>query len=72
MISITFINVGFDTGEHLTLTTTEANLYAKGGYLIGHAGIEEFYEFLKDKLADVRHEHDLGEYMDAVNNEDVV
>ena len=69
------INVCFNSGEHMTMNPDQVMLFARGGEMIGCAATQEYYEFLRDTLADIKHNEsceidateikDGGDYFDS-------
>lgn len=54
-LQIQSINVCFNNGEHMVMNPDQVMLFSKGGEMIGCAETEEYYEFLRDTLADIKH-----------------
>ena len=57
MISIEIITVGMAGGEHITMTKTDVQWFSRDGLCIGHASMDEFLDFLKEKLADIKYDN---------------
>lgn len=61
------ITVKLDTGEQITMTANDVQWFSRDGLCIGHAAMEEFLDFLKEKLADIRLDASREHGMDAMD-----
>jgi hypothetical protein len=65
MSSIEMITVRFQWGEQITMTETDVQYFSRDGLCIGHASTAEFLDFLKEKLADIKHDASIEHGEDA-------
>ena len=50
------ITVHLKNGDQVTLTACDVRWFDRNGRCVGVASIEEFQNFLRDKLADIKHD----------------
>jgi hypothetical protein len=56
MKAITLVTIHIGDDEVITLNETEVIWFGKGGQIVGHCTTEEFRDFCKDFLADIKHQ----------------
>jgi len=54
MTDFEMITVRIKGGEQITMTATDVQWFSRDGLCVGHASMEEFLDFLKETLADMR------------------
>lgn len=69
MTTFEMITVKLDSGEQITMTANDVQWFSRDGLCIGHAAMEEFLEFLKEKLEDVQLDASREHGMDAEDAE---
>lgn len=67
MTSFEMITVRITGGEQITLTPNDVQWFSRDGLCVGHASMDEFLEFLKEKLADIKYDASMEHGQDAEN-----
>ena len=65
MSDFLMFTIHLKNGDQITMTACDVRWHARDGRCIGLASIEEFQDFLKDKLADIKHDASLEHGEDA-------
>lgn len=67
MTDFQMITVHLKSGEQITLTACDVRWFDRNGRCVGLAAMEEFLDFLKDKLADIKHDTSMDHGEDAAS-----
>ena len=67
MTDFEMITVRLNGGEQITMTASDVQWFSRDGLCVGHASMCEFLDFLKDKLADIKHDASLEHGEDAAS-----
>lgn len=54
MSDFELITIRLKGGEQITMSATDVQWFTRDGLCCGYASMEEFQDFLKEKLADIR------------------
>lgn len=56
MSEFQMITVHLKSGDQITMTTCDVRWFDRAGRCVGLASMEEFLDFLKEKLADIKYD----------------
>lgn len=65
MTDFEMITIRIKGGEEITMTATDVQWFSRDGLCVGHASLEEFRDFLREKLSDIKHDASLEHGADA-------